>query len=37
MAIVSDKEWYDLPYAAAAARLIAIRDELRQKNLHDTE
>ena len=37
MSIVSDKEWYELPFAGAAARLIEIRDELRQKNLHDTE
>jgi heme peroxidase len=37
MSIVSGKEWYDLPYALAAARLIEIRNELRQKNLHDTE
>ena len=37
MSIVSDKEWYELPYAAAAARLIEIRNELRAKNLHDTE
>src|SRR5688572_29404528 len=37
MSIVSDKEWYDLPYPAAASRLIEIRDELRKKNLHDTE
>ena len=37
MSIVSDKEWYDLPYPAAAARLVEMRTELRQKNLHDTE
>ncbi|MGH2400829.1 MAG: peroxidase family protein, partial [bacterium] len=37
MSIVSDKDWYDLPYPAAAAKLIEARDELRQKNLHDTE
>ena len=37
MSIVSDKEWFDLNYAAAARRLVEIRDELRQKNLHDTE
>jgi hypothetical protein len=37
MSIVSDKDWCDLPYPAAAARLIEIRDELRQENLHDTE
>jgi hypothetical protein len=37
MSIVSDKEWYELPYGGAAKRLVEIRDELRQKNLHDTE
>ena len=37
MSIVSDKEWYELPYSVAAARLIEMRTELRQKNLHDTE
>ena len=36
MSIVTDKEWYELPFAAAAARLIEIRNELREKNLHDT-
>ena len=37
MSFVSDKEWYDLPYPAAAARLVEMRTELREKNLHDTE
>ena len=37
MSIVFDQEWYELPLAAASRRLIAMRDELRQKNLHDTE
>ena len=37
MSIVSDKEWFDLPYAAAAVRLVEMRTELRQHNLHDTE
>ena len=37
MSIVSDKEWYDLPYSVAAGKLIEIRNELRAKNLHDTE
>ena len=37
MSIVSDKEWFDLPYAAAAVRLVEMRTELRQNNLHDTE
>ena len=33
----ADREWYELPIPAAMARLIEIRNELRQKNLHDTE
>ncbi|HEY5617543.1 MAG TPA: peroxidase family protein [Vicinamibacterales bacterium] len=37
MSIVSDKEWFELPYPAAAAKLVELRNELRQKNLHDTE
>ena len=37
MSIVSDKEWFELPYSVAAPRLIELRTELRQKNLHDTE
>jgi heme peroxidase len=37
MSIVSDKEWFDLPYPAAAAKLVEMRTELRQNNLHDTE
>ena len=32
-----DKDWHRLPAPAAAARLIEIRNELRAKNLHDTE
>ncbi len=30
-------EWYDLPRAAAGIRLYQGRDELRDKNLQDTE
>jgi hypothetical protein len=37
MSIVSDKDWHQLPGPAAAARLVEIRNELREKNLHDTE
>jgi len=33
----ADKPWYDLPFPIAAARLVQIRNELRQKNLHDAE
>ena len=30
-------DWFDLPRAAQGIRLYQIRDELREKNLHDTE
>ena len=32
-----DKEWFELPRPAAVARLVEIRNELRAKNLYDTE
>ena len=31
------KNWYDLPRAAEGIKLYQIREELREKNLHDTE
>ena len=37
MPFVSDKEWYEYPGPAAGAKLVELRNELRQKNLHDTE
>ncbi len=37
MSIVFDKEWYELPRPHAGAKLVEIRNELRAKNLHDTE
>ena len=37
MATVFDKNWYELPGPAAATKLIELRNELRAKNLHDTE
>jgi hypothetical protein len=37
MSFVSDKEWHQLPGPAAAVKLVQLRDELREKNLHDTE
>ena len=37
MSIVSDKEWHELPGPVAAAKLVEFRNELREKNLHDTE
>ena len=30
-------EWYDGPRASAGIKLFRIREELREKNLHDTE
>jgi hypothetical protein len=32
-----DKEWFELPRGLAAGRLVEIRNELRAKNLYDTE
>ena len=32
-----DKQWYELPRPAAMKNLIEVRDELRAKNLVDTE
>jgi hypothetical protein len=37
MTFVSDKEWHELPGPAAAVKLVELRNELRAKNLHDTE
>ena len=37
MSIVSDKEWFELPDATGALKLVELRKELREKNLHDTE
>ena len=31
------RPWYQLPKLLAMPRLVEIRNELRQKNLHDTE
>jgi hypothetical protein len=31
------KAWYELPTPLAIPALVDIRDELREKNLHDTE
>jgi len=35
--LLQKKQWYELPRNLALARLGTIRNELRQKNLHDTE
>ena len=35
--LVKNRPWYKLPTALAIPKLIEIRNELRQKNLHDTE
>ncbi len=32
-----EQEWYELPRPVAAGKLVEIRNELRQKNLFDTE
>ena len=32
-----DKEWYEFPDAIAGPKLVELRRELREKNLHDTE
>jgi hypothetical protein len=38
MSIVrDDQDWFDVDGPAAAARLVKLRDQLRAKNLHDTE
>jgi len=34
---MKSKEWYELPRSVAMAKLVEIRDELRAKNLFDTE
>ena len=35
--LLQRRPWYQLPRFLAYARLIEIRNELREKNLHDTE
>lgn len=35
--LLRQREWHQLPRTLAALRLIGIRNELREKNLHDTE
>jgi len=35
--LTGDKQWYELPRPAAMAKLVETRDELRKKNLYDTE
>jgi len=35
--LLKTRPWYRLPRLLAMGRLIAIRNELREKNLHDTE
>ena len=34
---IADKHWSELPGPLAAVKLIEFRNELRAKNLHDTE
>lgn len=35
--LLNRRPWYKLPFLLAVPRLIGIRNELREKNLHDTE
>jgi hypothetical protein len=35
--LLNRRPWYELPRLLGAARLVEIRNELREKNLHDTE
>jgi 2,4-dienoyl-CoA reductase-like NADH-dependent reductase (Old Yellow Enzyme family) len=35
--LLRDREWHQLPRVLSMFRLVEIRDELREKNLHDTE
>jgi hypothetical protein len=35
--LLNRRPWYQLPRLLAMGRLLEIRNELRQKNLHDTE
>lgn len=35
--LLNRRPWYKLPYFLAAFRLVEIRNDLREKNLHDTE
>lgn len=35
--LLKQREWYELPRVIAGVRLVGIRNELREKNLHDTE
>src|SRR5687767_10519314 len=35
--LLKKKPWYELPRLLADGRLVAMRTELRKKNLHDTE
>ena len=35
--LLNSRQWYELPRLLAMGRLIEVRNELRAKNLHDTE
>src|SRR5690242_6713882 len=35
--LLRTRQWYELPRLLAYGRLVEIRNELREKNLHDTE
>jgi hypothetical protein len=32
-----NKQWHELPFPIAAVKLVELRNQLREKNLHDTE
>jgi len=34
---IHEKDWHEFPGPIAAVKLVRLRDELREKNLHDTE
>jgi len=35
--LLKKKPWYEMPRLLASVRLSEIRDELREKNLYDTD
>ena len=35
--LLNRRPWYELPRLLAEGRLVEMRNELREKNLHDTE
>ena len=35
--LLKEKPWYELPRFLGSLRLVEMRQDLREKNLHDTE